>query len=79
MQELGLKAFLGRLPGFAVFPLVGSIACPLTGLCVDVGEIRKGAQRPEALANVADGPLHFAFTEGIQLRPMLTVRRDVSG
>jgi hypothetical protein len=59
-----LKAFLGGLPGFAVFPLVCRLACPLASLRIDIGQIGEGPQRPEALANVADGPLHFAFLPG---------------
>jgi hypothetical protein len=50
--------------------LIGDLGQPVTRLRVHIGQVREGAQRPEILADIADGPLHFSFFPG---------RRDMTG
>src|SRR5271168_1065574 len=44
--------------------LVGNLVDPLACLCVDIGQIGEGSQRPEALAYIADGAFYFTFLPG---------------
>ncbi len=60
-QRGGLKAVDGPLPGFAMLPLVGDFREPLAGLAIHIMQIGELTQRPEVLAGIADGALHFAF------------------
>ena len=71
---------VGTFSRFTMEPLIGDFIQPLPHLAIHVSQVGEGAQRPEVLAQVSDaGALNLALTEGIQLRPVLTVRRDVSG
>ena len=60
-QGVGLKPIDGALAGFTVQPLVGDFRQPLPHLAIYVMQISELAQRPETLACIADGPLHFSF------------------
>ena len=61
LQGGRLKAIYGSLAGLAVLALVGDFGEPLAGLAIDIMQIGELAQWPEALACIADGPLHFTF------------------
>ena len=71
-ERFGLKPLVGLLAGFTVLPLVGDFFQPLPCLRIDVSQIGEGTQRPEVLANIADGTLDFTFGEK---RALQTVTR----
>ena len=60
-QSFGLESIDGALAGFAVLPLVGDFGEPLPGLAIHIVQIGELAQRPETLARIPDGALHFSF------------------
>ena len=60
-QSIGLESIDGSLARFAVLSLVGDFGQPLPRLAIHVMQIGEVSQRPETLARIADGALHFSF------------------
>ena len=57
----GLKAIHRPLAGFAMLALIGDFGQPLPRLAIHIVQIGELAQRPEVLAEIADGAFDFAF------------------
>ena len=60
-QAFGPEAFDGTFARFPVPPPVGDFGEPLPRLEIHTVQVRELAQWPQALAGIADGPLHFPF------------------
>jgi hypothetical protein len=60
-QSTGLESIDGSLARLAVLSLVSDFRQPLTRLAVHVMQVSEVSQRPETLARIADGALHFSF------------------
>jgi len=61
-QTVRAEAITGSLTRFAVESLISDLVQPLPRLAVDVGEVRKPAEGPEVLTDVADAPtFHLSF------------------
>src|SRR5712692_8214405 len=60
-QGIRLESIDGAFAGFPMQPLVGDFREPLPSLSIHVVQVSELAQRPEALARVSDGALHFPF------------------
>jgi hypothetical protein len=77
-ESLRLEALHRSFACSLMQALIGNFDEPLAHLPVDIMQIVKLPQRPEALAEIADGTLHLAFGKGRQLHRVTTVRISVS-
>jgi hypothetical protein len=77
-QSIGLESVDGTFTRLPVQPLVGDLRQPLTRLAVHIVEIGELPQRPETLARIADGALHFSFGEKRALQTVMRVEYKFS-